>query len=560
MAVRVEINKQREYGAYYTPASVSKVLSDWAIRDSNNYILEPGFGGCGFLEASKARLIELGVSSVNTNKHIFGCDIDQKAFEYLAKKIGPVSLKSHFIKEDFLKLTPSSFSKNKFDAVIGNPPYVSLHNMPELQRQQALSSLKGAKYKLGRRSSLWGYFILHATQFIKQGGRCAWVLPSSFLNANYALTIREFLEKNFAKVLIIPLSQRLFTSEGAEESTIILLAEGWMDGVVNNGSEIAFAELSDDLPVIVSKWTDEKFKYPILPCYEKSGFAYLRQDQQYSFRQLQCLPDIATLDGFVEIKIGIVTGANDFFIINAQTSKEKGIPYSALKPILLKLSQSKGLELTSDDLKKNIEQNVRCLLLNTIGNNLKLKGVNSYLDTFPKDRLHKIATFKKRIYWHQPDDQNNPDAFFSYMCDYGPRMTLNTADTTCTNSVHRIFFKDKARLETRMLLAISLQTSLTQLSAELVGRNYGSGVLKLEPSEASRLSIALPDNYDNKEIEKAFIHMNVLLRNNKSDDARSYANDFILKPLLKQKYDSTICNLEESIHGLRALRRNFNKT
>ena len=42
----------------------------------------------------------------------------------------------------------------------------------------------------------------------------------------------------------------------------------------------------------------------------------------------------------------------------------------------------------------------------------------------------------------------------------------------------------------RRAMCLSLHSSYSQLSAEFEGRQYGSGVLKLEPSEAKRVAFA----------------------------------------------------------------------
>ncbi|MES2106300.1 MAG: N-6 DNA methylase [Pseudomonadota bacterium] len=54
------IAKRQEFGAYYTPLHVAEILAKWAIRDENESVLEPCFGGCDFLEAIRARFAACG--------------------------------------------------------------------------------------------------------------------------------------------------------------------------------------------------------------------------------------------------------------------------------------------------------------------------------------------------------------------------------------------------------------------------------------------------------------------------------------------------------------------
>jgi hypothetical protein len=77
--------EKRKLGIFYTPVRVTEILCKWAIRNSDDIIFEPSFGGCGFLESSHQRLLTL--QSKSPIKQLFGCDIDTNAFsKYLIPK------------------------------------------------------------------------------------------------------------------------------------------------------------------------------------------------------------------------------------------------------------------------------------------------------------------------------------------------------------------------------------------------------------------------------------------------------------------------------------------
>ena len=67
-----------------------------------------------------------------------------------------------------------------------------------------------------------------------------------------------------------------------------------------------------------------------------------------------------------------------------------------------------------------------------------------------------------------------------------PRLTANDARVVSTNTIHNVRLRDPRR--TRSLCAIFYNT-LTLLSAELGGRSYSGGILKLEPADAERLLV-----------------------------------------------------------------------
>jgi len=80
-------------------------------------------------------------------------------------------------------------------------------------------------------------------------------------------------------------------------------------------------------------------------------------------------------------------------------------------------------------------------------------------------------------------------------------------------------------------IAISVVSSFSELSAELVGRSYGGGVLKLEPSEVSKLLIAVPkDGFPN--VNCHFDKMNQLLIDGDVQEAVSLADKITLSQYL----------------------------
>jgi adenine-specific DNA methylase len=85
-----------------------------------------------------------------------------------------------------------------------------------------------------------------------------------------------------------------------------------------------------------------------------------------------------------------------------------------------------------------------------------------------------------------------PALFLTYCSSEYPRLVLNEAEVLHTNTVHGVSLRQD--MDPRALAA-GFYNSLTLLSAELVGRSYGGGVLKLEPTEAEALLVPpVPDS------------------------------------------------------------------
>ncbi|HEV2881369.1 MAG TPA: N-6 DNA methylase [Pyrinomonadaceae bacterium] len=544
-----DLDKRRN-GIFYTPPEATAILCNWGIRSSQDNILEPGFGGCGFLSASTTRLLNL--NCFNPKDKLFGCDIDHKAFDHLARIVGISDITRRFIHNDFLKLKPNDFAVNVFDCVLGNPPYVSHQNMSDTQKATARESLETSNIKLSCKPSLWAYFLIHSLQFLRTGGRVAWVLPSSFLHADYAKEVRDILQQHFTRSLVIVLGERIFITEGTEERTVVLLCEGWSADVVNGSMEVGFASDLTTMASIISLWDEGSWhgtNYDIRP-----NLALMSDELMATYNEVATCPEAKSFGDLCKIRIGIVTGANKFFVINNADASIANLPEGSLSYILAKFGDIAAMNLLKKDLQSLKRDNKRCLLIDTSLMD-EIKGtLKEYLDSFPEDKRKTNKTFYKRNLWHQPNDGQIPDAFFPYMQNHGPSLLLNSAKITSTNTIHRIFFNDSVTPVLKKTIAISILSTFSQLSAEIQGRSYGSGVLKHEPSEAARITLLLPSKMKDETIRETFNKVDKLLRRGSNAKARALADQFVFANYSKRASELYLNHLEQALVSTRARR------
>ncbi|RAZ30542.1 hypothetical protein DO944_13425 [Microbacterium sp. SMR1] len=105
------------------------------------------------------------------------------------------------------------------------------------------------------------------------------------------------------------------------------------------------------------------------------------------------------------------------------------------------------------------------------------------------DQAYKCRV--RKPWWRVPVLQA-PDLFLTYMNADTARLTTNTVGARHLNSVHGVYLTDDHRELARDVLPIASLNSMTLLSAELVGRSYGGGILKIEPREADRWWMPAP--------------------------------------------------------------------
>ena len=208
-----------------------------------------------FLRAVCDALKHQGNRKPETN--IFGCDIDRSAFFHLAALLPQGFPEENFRKADFLKLNPESFKKIKFDAVVGNPPYISYHDMSAGQRRSA-RRLQKKGIPLGPIASLWAYFVSHSVSFLIPHGRMGWVLPGSLVDADYGEDLLKKLAQRFSRVVAIKLQQRCFAHVGTDESSVVLLCEDLLSEESTGEPNVEFARDVAECAELIDRLVKER--------------------------------------------------------------------------------------------------------------------------------------------------------------------------------------------------------------------------------------------------------------------------------------------------------------
>lgn len=541
------LDERRKIGAFYTPEPLSQILSDWAVRSPADFILEPSFGGCGFLQCAQGRLVELGC--MEPRKQIYGCDIDPVAFDYLANVFqAPVDL-SRFSQTDFLEVSPGGEWPETFSVILANPPYIPYQELGK-ERRQVLSSTSWLIDGVAGRASLWAYFLTHSLSFLAKDGRMAWVLPGAFLQADYAKPIRTFLADAFGRVAAIVIRERIFLDVGADEETVILLADGYQASPAGH-IELGQVETLDALRQLIADWGNGKWagkKFDLRP-----AALNLSQSESDILSRMECLPDCKSLGDVASVQIGLVTGANEFFVLGNDGLEDAGLLEQDCTPILAKFIAAPGVSFSLTDHLSFLAGGGSGYLVNSDGQ-CGNDRIQAYLETFPLERRAETSTFKKRKIWSKPDDGRVPDAFFPVMHHWGPRLVLNPYGFTNTNTIHRVYFPEAVDDVSRKLIAISLLTSFSQLSAELVGRRYGSGVLKHEPREAEKIRILFP-KLGRVAIEKAFDAVDRDLRAGNRERAMGRADKLIFAASKLDDREAVSTALRRALEHIRQNRR-----
>lgn len=180
---------QKSLGAFYTPDPMARALIDWAVREAEDTVLDSSFGGLAFLTHARRRLEELGAPS--PAGQLCGADVDPAALEAAA---GLAAAGARLVRRDFLLLAPGGRVLQRASAVVGNPTYVRYQSVgASRERGRAVAVRQGLR--LSRLASSWAPLLIHAADFVADGGRLAQVLPAELIHSQYADRILDHIRR-----------------------------------------------------------------------------------------------------------------------------------------------------------------------------------------------------------------------------------------------------------------------------------------------------------------------------------------------------------------------------
>ncbi|HKI59155.1 MAG TPA: N-6 DNA methylase [Trueperaceae bacterium] len=546
----------KSVGAYYTPAPVARALTEWAVRRPGDGVLDPAAGDGVFLVEAAARLRGLGCAAPTVTGVELRPAAAREARERLAAAdAGP---RARVRVGDFLALEPGRLPP--FAAVVGNPPYVRFQRLDGTHRRRAAAIAAAAGLRADPLASSWTAFVAHAERFLGAGGRLALVLPSEIGHARYARSVLALLRQRFGRVRFVLFESALFPS--LDQGAVLLLAEGHEEpfqgfSVARLASGAALANGLCELP------THPLDAEALLSGEARLHHVWLPEPARALLDALRARGACTPLGAWASVSIGYVTGANDFFHLSPDQARTLGIDARHLRPALFRARALRGLAVTADDWLHGAEHgHSGYLLLPEDAGDLAL---GAYLSGAGPAGVRGRAKVRGRTPWYRVTRAAPPDLALTAMSAVAPRLAVNATGAAVSNTLHAVRLEPAAQVPP-WLLALAAITSLAELSAELEGHALGGGMLKLEPSEATRLLLPLPAPArdagagvrDAARLAEAFDAADRALRAGDRDAARDAADRALLERVAGLSVGD-VATLRAAADRLRALRRGLRR-
>jgi hypothetical protein len=458
-------------GAFFTPTSLARYICAWAVRRPDDRVLEPSCGEAAFLtEAGRRQLALAGPEHLGRTGALHGIEVHAESARRARGRLSEAGLTAQVRVTDFFAVPASA----DYDCVVGNPPYIRYQHFTGASRAAAKQAALCAGVRLSDLASSWAAFTVHAAQFVRPGGRLGLVLPAELLSVNYAAPVRDQLMAGFASVRLVLFTERVFA--GVSEEVLLLLADGRDQGPTDHCELVrvrAAAALADG-SLSVTRWS------PV----GRRRWSELHLDPAAAARYAEVLGSgaFAPLQRWGETTLGMVTGANSFFAMTGAAARRHRLPPDDVVRISPPGSgHLRALVLTTDQLDELDAAGRPTWLFRPPGS--PGSASRRYIREGQAAGVHHGYKCRVRNPWWRVPALPPADLLLTYMNADTPRLCLNAAAAGHLNSVHGVYLTDGLRTLGAALAVASLN-SVTLLGAEVGGRSYGGGVLKLEPGEA----------------------------------------------------------------------------
>jgi adenine-specific DNA methylase len=466
-------SEQKLRGGYYTPEDLTEFLIRWVAPTEGKRLLEPSCGDGAFFPALK------GTGAIVTAFEL----APEEAAKAAARELPDCTVHNR----DFLGWALDA-SGGQFDAIVGNPPFVRYQYLPAAFQANAERVFSRLGCAFTKHTNAWVPFILASMELLRPGGRLAMVVPSEIVHVMHAQSLRTYLGQQCRRIVIVDPQEIWF--EGTLQGAVLLMAEKKATPDVHGEG---------------------------LGIHRVAGRDFLRQDPEVLFntpraingktvqgKWTRALVPPATLaileaiegsdrfcrfDDAAKVDVGIVTGANKFFLVTDEVVRRHGLEKWA-HPMFGRSDHCPGVIYDDTQHARNAATGkpTNFLWLNdeTVEDCPK---VRAYIASGEHENLHKRYKCRIRKPWYKVPSVYATEVGMLKRSHDTPRLILNRVGAYTTDTAYRI----RALRGTAQGLVYGFFNSLTALSAELEGRHYGGGVLELVPSEIENLLLPAPE-------------------------------------------------------------------
>lgn len=300
------------FGQFYTSPEVADFMVSLVTKPKTAKVLDSGCGEGVFIDS----LIKSGFTDIK------GYDIDEENCKIVKNKFKEgvkIECKDYILSD----------KEEKFDLIIGNPPYVQWNNIQEDIRRLLYVDDFWKKYSNGEWDLLYG-FIIQSIEKLENNGELIYIVPYNWFNSTYGASLRKYLIENGQFEVICHFGEfKLFRdcypnniifkyrkTKNTEKPLIFVTEFKGRKGSVKTLLTYIKEEFTRrDNHKYESENKD--FKIFTMPNFETENLWYLgTPTEKERITKIETATRGVILKDYLDVGVGIVSGYDEAFIIN----------------------------------------------------------------------------------------------------------------------------------------------------------------------------------------------------------------------------------------------------
>jgi adenine-specific DNA-methyltransferase len=515
------IEHRKKFAQFFTPFPIADAMAKWLLgNDQLKDVLEPAFGLGVFSRAILNHKKEINIKGFEVDETIFN-----NAKQYFQDIENVDLLLQDYMYNDW---------KNKYDGIICNPPYFKFHDYDNKNILKEIET--NIKCKLNGFTNLYTLFLLKSIHQLSKNGRCAYIIPSEFLNSDYGKLVKNYLikSKTLRHIIVIDFEEKVF-DDALTTASIILCANDNLTDKVQFSNIQSLQDLSK-IDAIITKYpnfseTEQTYSFTELNP-DIKWKAYYQKQNSIKFKNL------VPFSTYAKVVRGIATGSNEYFTFNFSKAKEFNIDEQYLLPCICSAKDSKTSFFTKQDFEELKKSDKSIFIFNALNPNDKY--INSYIKKGEEEEINKRFLTASRTPWYSLENRKPAPIWVSVFNRSGLRFIRNEANISNLTSYHCIYPKQTnlfSEINIDLLFAYLLTDTAKQIFDDN-SRQYGNGLQKFEPNDLNKgmmLDLGLLDKQTSNEILKLYKEYKCLILDNKNGDEIINKIDEILTDKYSEK-------------------------
>jgi adenine-specific DNA-methyltransferase len=517
----ISIEHRKKFAQFFTPFPIADAMAKWLLgNDQLKDVLEPAFGLGVFSRAILNHKKEINIKGFEVDETIFN-----NAKQYFQDIENVDLLLQDYMYNDW---------KNKYDGIICNPPYFKFHDYDNKNILKEIET--NIKCKLNGFTNLYTLFLLKSIHQLSKNGRCAYIIPSEFLNSDYGKLVKNYLikSKTLRHIIVIDFEEKVF-DDALTTASIILCANDNLTDKVQFSNIQSLQDLSK-IDAIITKYpnfseTEQTYSFTELNP-DIKWKAYYQKQNSIKFKNL------VTFSTYAKVVRGLATGSNEYFTFNFSKAKEFNIDEQYLLPCICSAKDSKTSFFTKQDFEELKKSDKSIFIFNALNPNDKY--INSYIKKGEEEEINKRFLTASRTPWYSLENRKPAPIWVSVFNRSGLRFIRNEANISNLTSYHCIYPKQTnlfSEINIDLLFAYLLTDTAKQIFDDN-SRQYGNGLQKFEPNDLNKgmmLDLGLLDKQTSNEILKLYKEYKCLILDNKNGDEIINKIDEILTDKYSEK-------------------------